>query len=95
METKVTALAATPDAGASPIRAADLPARASEPPVTGGPDQADVRLVIEHDQASGYYIYKTINRLTGEILLQLPSAEMLKLHQGSDYATGSVIKTEA
>ena len=95
METKIAAITPAPDPGVTPVPASVPPAQASEPPVTVGPDQADVRLVIEHDQASGSYVYKTINRLTGEVLLQLPRAEVLKMHQGSQYAAGSVIKTEA
>jgi len=94
METKVAAITPAPDPAVSQVQASAPPANASEPPVQAGPDQADVRLVIEHDQASGSYVYKTIDRRTGEVLQQLPRAEVLKLHQGSAYAAGSVIKTE-
>jgi flagellar protein FlaG len=54
-----------------------------------------MRLVIELDKASGSYVYKTINRTTGEVLSQLPRAEVLKLRDGGQYAAGDVIKTEA
>lgn len=94
METKVAAVTPAPDPAVSQAQASAPPAAASEPPVQAGPDQADIRLVIEHDQASGSYVYKTIDRRTGEVLQQLPRAEVLKLHQGSSYAAGSVIKTE-
>lgn len=60
-----------------------------------GPDLAEMRLVIEIDQASGSYVYKTINRTTGEVLSQLPRAEVLKLRNEVRYAAGDVIKTEA
>jgi flagellar protein FlaG len=54
-----------------------------------------MRLVIEEDQASGSYVYKTVNRLTGEVVQQLPRAEVLRLRQELQYAAGAVIKTEA
>jgi flagellar protein FlaG len=60
-----------------------------------GPDEAEMRLVIEMDEASGSYVYKTINRLTGEVLSQLPRAEVLKLRGEVRYTAGDVIKTEA
>lgn len=60
-----------------------------------GPDLAEMRLVIEIDKASGSYVYKTINRSTGEVLSQLPRAEVLKLRNEVQYAAGDVIKTEA
>ena len=93
METKATAVASDP--AVSPVPASVPPAKASEPPVAAGPEEVDLRLVIEHDQASGLYVYKTINRLTGEVMLQLPRAEVLKLRQGPQYAAGTVIKTQA
>ena len=95
MENKIAAVTPAPDPGVSPTQASAPPAKASEPPAAAGPDLLDLRLVIEHDQASGSYVYKTINRLTGEVMLQLPRAEVLKMHQGSGYAAGTVIKTEA
>ena len=54
-----------------------------------------MRLVIEMDKASGLYVYKTINRLTGEVLSQLPRAEVLKLRSEPQYTAGDVFKTEA
>lgn len=94
METKVTAFAATPDATFGPPRPAT--------PVKGGGSQApkvdpamDLRLVIEEDQGSGSFVYKTVNRVTGEVVQQLPRAELLKLREEAAYAAGKVIKTEA
>jgi len=59
-----------------------------------GPDAAETRLVIEMDKASGSYVYKTINRQTGEVMSQLPRAEVLKLRDGGNYAAGAVIRTK-
>ncbi|HEX7741841.1 MAG TPA: hypothetical protein VF442_05335 [Sphingobium sp.] len=94
MEPKVAAIAPAPD----PISTAQIaapPAQPREPVVATGPDPVDMRLVIEEDQASGSFVYKTINRMTGEVLQQFPRAEILKLREEAQYAAGSVIKTEA
>ena len=94
MERKVAAIAPAPDP-TSTFQTPAPPAQPREPVVATGPDPVDMRLVIEEDQASGSFVYKTINRLTGEVLQQFPRAEILKLRQEPQYAAGSVIKTEA
>jgi flagellar protein FlaG len=96
METKVTAFAATPDAtfGQKPTVAAAAPS--GLPAAPAQPDPAlDLRLVIEEDQASGMFVYKTINRLTGEVVSSLPRAEILRLRTEARYAAGAVVKTTA
>jgi flagellar protein FlaG len=72
-----------PDAGASAVRAAS------------GPDPADMRLVIEEDQASGSYVYKQVSRLTGEVLMQFPREDVLKMRERVDYEAGAVVRTKA
>ena len=96
METKVATFAATPD----PTFGQPTPStgRPTAPPAGAGPalpDPVDLRLVIEEDQASGSFVYKTVNRLTGEIVQSLPRAEILRLRNGPRYAAGQVIRTEA
>lgn len=55
-----------------------------------------MRLVIEEDaNAGGTYVYKTINRLTGEVILQLPREQLLKLRERVTYAAGDVVRTKA
>ena len=96
METKVATFAATPD----PTFGQSAP---TAPPPSGGaapaapaiPDPVDLRLVIEEDRASGSYVYKTVNRRTGEVVLSLPRADILRMRQEAGYAAGQVIKTEA
>ncbi len=95
METKIAAVAIAPDPGLSQIPASEPPAKVSAPQAPAGPDPVDVRLVIEEDQASGSYVYKTINRSTGEVIQQYPRADVLKMRDRTDYAAGSVIDTEA
>lgn len=57
-------------------------------------DVADLRLVIEEDRASGLFIYKTIDRRTGNVVLQLPREEVVRMHQQDRYRAGSLIKTD-
>jgi flagellar protein FlaG len=93
MDKKVAAIVPAPESGM-----AQLPTTASarsEPPVAKGPDPVEMRLVIEMDQASGSFVYKTINRLTGEVVQQLPRAEVLRLRDGGQYAAGTIIRTKA
>jgi len=58
-------------------------------------DSADMRLLIEDDEAAGSYIYKTIDRRTGEVVHQYPREEVLRLKEAADYAAGAVIKANA
>lgn len=95
MEPKIAAGARPLDPVTPTVTTSAPPARAEKPPVVTGPDPADLRLVIEEDQASGSYIYKTINRATGEVVQQFPRDDLLKLHAERQYQAGSVIRTEA
>jgi flagellar protein FlaG len=110
MEPKVTAIAAVPEPQPPKIDptakveqvtpAADAKKAGQEkarrdPEPQPAPDQVEMRLVIEMDQATGTYVYKTINRQTGEVVMQLPRAEVLKLRDGPQYAAGTVVRTKA
>ncbi len=96
MDNKVAAFAATPDPTFGQKPAPQKPAT-SEPatPPAQGPDLADMRLVIEEDKASGSYVYKTVNRLTGEVIQQLPRDQVLKMRDQVDYVVGRVVRTKA
>jgi flagellar protein FlaG len=54
-----------------------------------------MRLVIEEDKASGTYVYKTVNRRTGEILQQLPREQILKLRDALTYEAGHIVRAQA
>lgn len=96
METKVSAFAATPSATFGKSEPAAKPPKGPAKPLMPTPDPAmDLRLVIEEDQGTGSFVYKTVNRLTGEVVSSLPRAEVLRLRAETDYAAGAVIKTEA
>ncbi len=90
--TTVEPVAKTPAQERIEARAAEK--KKAEVAVPQGPSEAEMRLVIEMDKASGSYVYKTINRLTGEVLSQLPRAEVLKLRDEAQYSAGDVFKTE-
>jgi flagellar protein FlaG len=66
-----------------------------EKPVDDGPQPGDLRLVIELDDASGAFVYKTVDRRTGETLQQFPREEVLKMRDGPDYETGDVFDGQA
>ena len=81
-----------------------LPANAarsapSQAAPAGNPDPvtalATARLVIEQDGASGTYVDKTLDRITGEVLRQFPREEVLKMLSQAQYQAGAVIKTRA
>ena len=95
MENKVATVASTPDPTYGqnpPIQRPDTGASVRAAP---SQDPADLRLVIEEDEASGSYVYKTVNRRTGEVLLQFPRDAVLKMRERLDYEAGTVIRTKA
>lgn len=50
----------------------------------------DLRLVIEQDEDTGAFIYKTVDRRTGETLQVLPREDVLKLKHAASYDPGAV-----
>ena len=94
MKTDVGALQTVTDVSISSARA--IPAEPAPAPRPQAPPAfADVRLVIEEDRDSGTFIYKTLDRVTGEVLLQLPRENVLKALRAGSYSAGSVVKTQA
>lgn len=93
MDNKVASIAplsADPALNSAAPRPATPPA---QPPAQGS-DQADLRLVIEEDASTGAYVYKTVDRRTGEVVQQIPREEVLKRH-GPEGPAGSVVNTRA
>lgn len=96
METKATKLAAITDQNRNqqpqqhpaPPEPAPRAARVAE----GAEDQADIRLIIE--ELDGSYVYKTVDRRTGDIVAQYPREELLKMREEDDYAAGAVIRAK-
>ena len=97
MESKVTAFAATPDPtfGQKPPATPRADTATSAKRAAQSQDPVDMRLVIEEDKASNSYVYKTVNRLTGEVIQQLPRDQVLKLREQLDYEAGDVVRAKA
>jgi len=95
MENKVANVAATPDPTYGQSPQVQRPDTGASAPAAPSQDPVDLRLVIEEDKASGSYVYKTVNRLTGEVLMQFPRDAVLKMHERLDYQAGAVIRTKA
>jgi len=56
---------------------------------------ARYRLVIEEGPTRGTFIYKSVDRITGEVVRQLPREEVVRMAQSDKYDAGSVIDTKA
>lgn len=96
MENKVAKISATPDQTSSQP-ALQTPAAVETGPVQsriaqGALDQADLRLVIE--EQAGTYVYKTVDRRTGDVVAQYPREDILKLRETDEYVAGDVIKAK-
>ena len=87
-----------------------IPASAVMPAAAGSPAGGDFRdskaseeaeraaryrLVIEEGPTAGSFIYKTLDRVTGEVVKQLPREQIVNLMRTADYSAGSVIDTKA
>lgn len=59
------------------------------------PAEPDVRLVIEESDQAGSYVYKTLDRRTGEVLQQFPREQLLRLRDEEGYEAGAVVNTRA
>ncbi|WP_292159820.1 flagellar protein FlaG [Brevundimonas sp.] len=54
---------------------------------------ARYKLVIEQSARKGVFIYKVLDRETGEVVRQLPREEVARLGSHKGYAPGTVINT--
>ncbi len=54
---------------------------------------ARYRLVIEEGPKSGVFVYKLLDRVTGEIVKQIPREEIVRMMGEGRYRAGSVINT--
>ena len=55
---------------------------------------SDAKLQIDQDEESGVFIYKSINRSTGEVISQWPPEELLELRKALRELDGMLIDTE-
>ena len=85
--TKIASLNLTPDFSGTPATGpAPSPAPIAQRPVE---EPAEFRLVIEEDP-SGSFVYKTLDRRTGEVVNQFPREQVLRLKESLGYAPGRV-----
>jgi len=54
---------------------------------------ARYKLVIEQGARKGVFIYKVLDRETGEVVRQLPRDEVIRMKDQNGYAAGAVINT--
>lgn len=61
-------------------------------PIKTEPDVGRYRLTIE--EGPNGFVYKTRDRVTGEVIRQLPREEVVKMSASPAYGAGGVIKTK-
>jgi len=94
MSSKVQSVASAQGPGLPPRPIIEIaPAETAPKDSQGQPN--DYRLVIEEDEASGSFVYRTLDRRTGEVISQFPREQILKLARNVDYEAGKVISTKA
>ncbi len=59
------------------------------------PPYYQLRLTVDKDPNTGTWIYKAINRDTGEVVSELPQQSLLEMKNSQGYQAGSVITTQA
>lgn len=95
MENKLSAVAAPQEIELAPVAVAKPVQASVREPKTPVAPEPDLRLVIEESGEAGGFVYKTIDRRSGEVVLQLPREEVLRLRDAEAYAAGDVIATQA
>jgi len=61
-------------------------------PIKAEPDAGRYRLTIEEGPAG--FVYMTRDRVTGEVIRQLPREEVVKMSASPAYGAGELIKTK-
>lgn len=57
-------------------------------------EDADQRLVIREGLEDGLFIYTIIDRVSGQVMAQIPREDVMKLAARPDYEAGQVIDTK-
>jgi flagellar protein FlaG len=65
------------------------------PTQSAGSGSPDLGLMIEDDKAAGEYVYKTIDRRTGDVVSQWPTEQVLRLREASNYSPGKLVQQVA
>jgi flagellar protein FlaG len=54
-----------------------------------------LRLTVDKDPDTGDWVYKAIDRYTGEVVRIMPRQELVEMRKSTSYKAGSVINTDA
>ena len=92
MSNRIANIQAVPEPVAAMIAQPVQPVAETPAPTAKG-QNTDLRLVIEEDKATGAFVYKTLDRRTGEVVQQLPRESVLKAMTSQDYHPGLVVDT--
>ena len=57
------------------------------------PPYYQLRLTVDKDPQTGSWVYKAINRDTGEVVSELPHESVMQMQKSEQYQAGSVINT--
>ncbi len=84
--------------GTAPVQPTIKPspkkAATSSSPPPADPDESPQRLIISEGEKTGVYIYTILDRATGQVLVQLPREEVVRIAARPDYSAGKVIDTK-
>ena len=64
-------------------------------PETAPAPGADLRLLIEPGADGASYVYKLVDRATGEVVAERPQDQVAHLAEGPEYRAGTVVSTKA
>jgi hypothetical protein len=73
----------------------ESPERRSPAPAAEGYGEPDLRLVIEPDETGQDYVYKLINRTTGEEVSRMTRVQVAQMGKTAAYTAGAVVRTKA
>jgi flagellar protein FlaG len=85
----------TPATSVAPVAASNDVAFKPSPAAQEAERSARYRLVIEEGPSAGTFVYKTLDRVTGEVVRQLPRESVVEMLKGDGYSAGAVIDTSA
>lgn len=61
----------------------------------GPPPYYELQLTIDKDPNTGGWVYKAVDRSTGEVVRQMPQESIQEMQRSDAYHAGSVIDSEA
>jgi flagellar protein FlaG len=95
MENKLAVVAPGNGTGLTASSAPSSPPVPSKSATMLADDAADLRLVIEEDKPTGTFVYKTVDRRTGEVVQQFPREEVVRMRADAEYSAGKIIRAKA